>query len=96
MDKKERIEQLKAKIATLETALEAIEKHSEHIRPLSSFSDAEKVAVFDELHKTASEYLEELIKDGFGWKDAEHWFYEAVLTKCLGFEVWTVINTIKG
>lgn len=83
---------LEAKIKRLEKAKDAAENWRDRVLSLESFTPEQKIEIFNALHKQATEYMEELA--GGGREPGAYWFYESVITKCLGPDVFGVINTI--
>ena len=94
MDKQVRISALQAKIDLLRREIERVEQGLRSVRYLDSFAPDEKIKVFDELYQQARKYLFSYVETGYAPKDGEHYLYEAVLSKMLGKDVWSIINAL--
>jgi glucuronate isomerase len=96
MDKQARIAVLQAEIDSLQQKKEQVEQWEESVCLLDSFTPDEKIKVFDELYQQAWEYLQSFAETGCRPKDGAHYLYEAVLSKMLGNNVWSIIRYIQA
>jgi hypothetical protein len=92
MDRNSRRTKLKKQIERLEKEDRITETWQGQVRALDSFSDAQKIAVFDSMYEQALEYVKEIVETGDNPKDWKQYIYESVLSQCLGENVWEIIN----
>ena len=86
------VKKWKKEIEELQAKIEIAQGLRFEVRSVDSFSDKEKVKVFDALHKEAYEHVQFVVENGRSPKDGDHWMYEAVMERCLGRVVWDIIN----
>jgi len=92
--KEERVKELKRQIADLQEEAKMVEQWGDSVCSLSQFSDEAKIQRFDELYRRARTYLKDFVETGYEPKDAEHYLYEAVISKTLGPGAWDIINSL--
>lgn len=87
-----RIAELEAKIEGLKEAKEVAEKWRAQVLSPQALTTQEKVEAFDAFHALAISYMEE---EAAGNPESDkYWIFESVMTKCLGPNVWAIINVM--
>ncbi len=92
MNKSQRINKLKKEIEKLEMDLLITERWDGEINKKDFLSPEEKVKVFDELYDNAINYMKTLSETGLAPKDFAHYTHEYVMQKCLGENIFNLIN----
>ncbi len=100
MTEKEKLEKqildAKNKLAELENA-EKNSKRNDAIKPLSEYSDQEKIDFFDKLYESAASELNDLEQTGFSDEDNDHYAWENYIeilarNKNKFWKYWNSIN----
>lgn len=99
----EKIEELERQIAELKKKQADKEKQQLEISnwktsvyKLDSFSDEEKIKVFNKLYRHAYNYLDDWVESAIEPKDSEYYAYEALMTSMLGPEHWRIIRMLTN
>ena len=63
-----------------------------NVKEFSSFSNADKIKIFDQLYHMCSRDICTTVIEGRTPKDAEHCVWEALMDLMLGENVWEIWN----
>jgi hypothetical protein len=90
----ESVDKLKEKIKRLEELAVLRQEWEKHITPLIQITSKEKCDRFDELYWQARNIVSDLAESGYLDDDDPHYLYEAVMTKLLGKDIFSMINKL--
>ena len=85
-----RIEELEKEIERLKSARVMAKTWKEQVKKLDSFTDGDKIRVFNELHSLVWEDVNHLASMGYYAKDEEHYIWEFALTATMGDSIFAI------
>lgn len=87
---------IEEKIKRLKSELDELKASKRQIRPLSDYSDKEKIMVFDSFYGQALEHLNETESSGYADEDTANYMFESVMELLSSSDsiIWEYYNSL--